>query len=236
MARPKKTADQSATVSVSLRIDPRIKYGIDLAARIQKRTVTGVVEWAVERALADVQLPKSVIAEHDGSDAPTDLASNLDDRLWSSNEGVRLVLLAYRYPSLLSYEETRIWETIKLSPPLWRRLPRSAEGCSPWENAKLSVIADKWPAIIDIVESRKDVAAITHADLDLPLDPEMLAQLNSIIDDSIDQALGKGIYSRESLKVVEQKIESMMTKLREQKSRLYADVERMGKQEEPDQD
>ena len=40
----------SASVSVSMRLDPKTKYLIDLLARDQKRTITGVIEWAIERA------------------------------------------------------------------------------------------------------------------------------------------------------------------------------------------
>ncbi|MNB93198.1 hypothetical protein D3C76_465360 [compost metagenome] len=229
MARPKKSADQSTTVSVSLRIDPRIKYGIDLAARIQKRTVTGVVEWAVEQALADVSLPRSVFAEHEDPDAPTDLASSLDDRLWSSNEGVRLVLLASRYPQLLSYEETRIWETIKLSPPFWHRLPRSAEDCSPWENAKLSVIADSWPTIIEIVESRKDVVVLTNADIPHLRDRGLTERMWRAVEEAIGEALSEGDDSREPIKVPKQDLESF-------KSKLHVAIEQRVRQEESDQD
>jgi len=150
-----------------LRIDPRIKYGIDLAARIQKRTVTGVVEWAVERALADVHMPPDVFREHQVPDAPTDLASHLDDMLWSTNEGVRLVLLASRFPSLLTYDETLIWETVKLSPPFWRVLPASPEECTPWENARLDVIAEHWDKVLKLVAERKELSAISYRDIGL---------------------------------------------------------------------
>lgn len=167
MARPKKTPDHTPTVSVSLRIDPRIKYGIDLAARIQKRTVTGVVEWAVENALADIQMPTSVFRELESPDAATDLASHLDDILWSTNEGVRLVLLASRYPSLLTYDETLIWETIKLSPPFWRFLPSCAEDCTPWENARLDIVSECWEKLVEIVNSRKEISSVSYAELGL---------------------------------------------------------------------
>lgn len=167
MARPRKTSDQSTTVSVSLRIDPRIKYGIDLAARIQKRTVTGVVEWAVERALADVTMPPSIFIEDEDPDAPTDLASHLDDLLWSPSEGVRLVLLASRYPSLLSYEESLIWETIKLSRPFWRKLPSGPAECTPWENARLDMVSEFWDVLVDIVQTKKEVSSVGYADLGL---------------------------------------------------------------------
>ena len=50
MAIEKKSKKASTSVTLSLRLDPRSKYLIDLLARQQKRTITGVIEWAVERA------------------------------------------------------------------------------------------------------------------------------------------------------------------------------------------
>ena len=49
MPRPKKSEQPS--VNVSLRIDPKIKFAIELLAREQKRSITGVIEWAVMQAL-----------------------------------------------------------------------------------------------------------------------------------------------------------------------------------------
>ena len=53
MAIEKKSKKNTTSVNLSLRLDPRSKYLIDLMARHQKRTITGVIEWAVERAGAE---------------------------------------------------------------------------------------------------------------------------------------------------------------------------------------
>ena len=49
MAIEKKSKKNTTSVNLSLRLDPRSKYLIDLMARHQKRTITGVIEWAVVR-------------------------------------------------------------------------------------------------------------------------------------------------------------------------------------------
>ncbi|WP_312253929.1 MULTISPECIES: hypothetical protein [Stutzerimonas] len=165
MARPKKTADQASTVSVSLRIDPRIKYGIDLAARIQKRTVTGVVEWAVQEGLQQIEAPLSVLAKE--GDSPSSVAALVDEELWSADEAVRFFQLASNFPSLLTYEETQLWETIKLSPPFWNSLPKTPAECC-WENAQLEELSRYWWLVQGIVSERKSAEAITYADLGIP--------------------------------------------------------------------
>ena len=113
MARPRKSVDQTSTVSVSLRVAPAIKYAIDLAARIQKRTVTGVVEWSVEKALGEVTMPIDFMVEGDSGrpelPEPQSVIDAVKERLWSPDEAIRLVRLAFEYPSLLSFEESLIW-------------------------------------------------------------------------------------------------------------------------------
>ena len=49
----KKSAGPSRTVAVSLRLSPRIHFGLDLLARKRHTTLTSVVEWAVSRAISD---------------------------------------------------------------------------------------------------------------------------------------------------------------------------------------
>lgn len=234
MARPNKSADQTPTVSVSLRINPRVKYGIDLAARIQKRTVTGVVEWAVDKALADVLMPASILINDEDPAAPNDLAAQLDDLLWSTNEGVRLVLLASRYPSLLSYEETRIWETIKLSPPFWNKLPRSAEDCTPWANAKLDVVADNWDTIIGLVSSRKNVSAITYADIGQPLDLEALHMEQIMLETHLERLLIKDPELLTQVKELERMRDNVMLAIHEEYSRFRAAELRKSERSKPD--
>ena len=109
MVIEKKSKKNSTSVNLSLRLDPRSKYLIDLLSRHQKRTITGVIEWAVERA---------------GAEAIFDSEHGINfleaiNNLWSTDESVRLANLALARPDLLDYDELRIWETIKVSPGFW---------------------------------------------------------------------------------------------------------------------
>lgn len=188
MARPKKTSDQTATVSVSLRIDPRIKYGIDLAARIQKRTVTGVVEWAVERALADVKMPIDFMVEgHHGKPelpAPQSVFDAVTDRLWSPDEATRVIRLAFEYPSLLTFEEGLIWESIRLSPPFWRFTPRVVTEASPWKNARLEVISRYWDTLVERVRAEGGIIQVSFEDVGLPTPLELEERKAQAIQES----------------------------------------------------
>jgi len=188
MARPKKTADQAATVSVSLRIDPRIKYGIDLAARVQKRTVTGVVEWAVERALSDVKLPVDFMVEGDQGKPelpePQSVLDAVKERLWSPDEATRLMRLAFECPSLLTFEEGLIWESIRLSPPFWRFTPRVVTEASPWKNARLEVVSKYWDTLVERIRAEGGIVQVSFEDVGLPSPLELEERKFQALEDS----------------------------------------------------
>ena len=90
------------TETVTLRLDPRLRYLTELAARRQRRTVSSFIEWAIEQALSLVMLPG------DPSSEPIDLeyASIV---LWDPDEADRLAKLGLYYPDLLTYDEQVLW-------------------------------------------------------------------------------------------------------------------------------
>ena len=135
MAIEKKSKKNTTSVNLSLRLDPRSKYLIDLMARHQKRTITGVIEWAVERAGADA------IFDIERGDSFLEVI----DRLWSTDESVRLANLAMARPDLLDYDELRIWETIKASPDLW-----STSG-----QLLYSTLQEEWDGLLEHVEQHR---------------------------------------------------------------------------------
>ncbi|HFL2800508.1 TPA: hypothetical protein ACGWUX_004704 [Pseudomonas aeruginosa] len=188
MARPKKTADQSSTVSVSLRVDPSIKYAIDIAARVQKRTVTGVVEWSVEKALTTVKMPVDFMVMNENlapaMPEPQSVMEAVKERLWYPDESIRLVRLAFEYPSLLTFEEGLIWESIRLSPPFWRFVPRVSEEASPWKNARIDVISKYWPTLLERVREQGGVVQVTYEDVGLPSPLELEERKAQAINDS----------------------------------------------------
>ncbi|MGL6368959.1 hypothetical protein ACSZNB_04330 [Aeromonas hydrophila] len=135
MAIEKKSKKNTTSVNMTLRLDPRSKYLIDLLARQQKRTITGVIEWAVERA---------------GTEAIFDNENGLNfleviDSLWSTDESIRLANLAQARPDLLDYDELRIWETIKASPDLWNTSGQLL----------YSTLQEEWDSLLEHVEQHR---------------------------------------------------------------------------------
>jgi hypothetical protein len=86
---------------VTVRLDPKLRYLAELAARKQRRTLSSFIEWAIEQSLADVKLTEtSTVAD----EAP---------RLWDVDECDRFVKLALHDESLLNYREQLLWKRIR---------------------------------------------------------------------------------------------------------------------------
>ena len=100
---------------VTVRLDPRLKYLAELAARRQRRPLSSFIEWAIEESLAQVH-PAADPAREREPETFKDIAS----KLWDVDEPDRFVRLAIRYPDLLDHEEQRLWKLIREHGGLWR--------------------------------------------------------------------------------------------------------------------
>lgn len=152
----KRAGETSTTVSVGIRIDPKIKFALDIMGRLQKRSLTAVIEWAISQAITNQQL-----------DSEGGTLSSAIDKVWSTDESVRLVKLAYHMPEALTYDELRIWETIKATGYFWHK---SKAGDYNPETGELSVflVTDNWETILQHVERHKGSSTIVPlSDADL---------------------------------------------------------------------
>lgn len=119
--RPRKAAADKLE-QFSIRLPPKLKFGLEMLARHQHRSLSQAVEWAVQVGLNSVHVDK------DG----TSLGAVLD-RAWKSGSEAERTLAIYRYaPGLLSFEEAACCELLEHSADLtelWRHVesgPHSA--------------------------------------------------------------------------------------------------------------
>lgn len=136
----KRTGETSTTVSVGIRIDPKIKFALDLMGRMQKRSLTAVIEWAISQAIAQQSV------DFNGTSLSTVL-----DKVWSTDESTRLVMLAIHLPEALTYDELRIWETIKVSSYFWLTYPDGSFDNSP-DRLDIAAVRGGWHSLIEHVE------------------------------------------------------------------------------------
>jgi hypothetical protein len=103
MSEPRRKAKPggSRTEVFAFRMDPRMKYLSEIAARKQRRSLANFIEWAVERALDETKIGmgESVLSQ--------------SQRLWALEPPDRLVILSRNYPDLLTYEEQVIMRIIE---------------------------------------------------------------------------------------------------------------------------
>ncbi len=103
MSEPRRKAKPGVnrTEVFGFRMDPRMKYLSELAARKQRRSLANFIEWAVETALEN-----TVIGEGESLLMQA-------KKLWDVDPSDRLLRLAKHYPDLLTYEEQMIIRIIE---------------------------------------------------------------------------------------------------------------------------
>jgi hypothetical protein len=102
----------SRSETVTVRLDPKLRYLAELAARKQRRTLSSFVEWAIEESLKNVHLD-------DGGELNESIA-RMSAALWDVDEPDRFAKLAIRYPEMLTHDEQVLWKLIRENGYLWR--------------------------------------------------------------------------------------------------------------------
>lgn len=110
----------SRSETVTVRLDPKLRYLAELAARKQRRTLSSYVEWAIEDSLYRTVLRE----DHNGRS--TTLADEVPN-LWDVDDADRFAKLALHYPELLTHEEQVRWKLIRETVLLWSGFPGQPE-------------------------------------------------------------------------------------------------------------
>lgn len=92
----------------AMRLDPKLKYLAEIAARKQRRSLANFIEWSLEQALGAVKLVESEDINGEYNRSVLDEAN----KLWDLEPSDRFIKLAENYPDLLNYEEQLIWKAI----------------------------------------------------------------------------------------------------------------------------
>lgn len=102
----------SRSETITVRLDPKLRYLAELAARAQRRTLSSYIEWSIQISLKQVK-----IVSYANYDVPI---SDVEESLWDVDESDRFVKLALHYPSLLTHEEQVLWKLICENGHLWK--------------------------------------------------------------------------------------------------------------------
>jgi hypothetical protein len=149
--------------TVTVRLDPKLNYLCELAARAQRRTKSSFIEWAIADALRSVSLPE--VMENEDFDHEREVSiQQKASQLWHVDEPDRVAALALIAPALLTHEEQLIWRLIRENGYLWRgRYDKQGEWS--WTLNEGDLIKDR---LRDNWELFKEVAIGDRPKEDLP--------------------------------------------------------------------
>lgn len=102
------------TTTVSVRLDPRVRFALHLIARMQRRSMSAVLEGAIEN-LAETTIIRNTL--HGTEETAKDLVA----RYWSPNQFETFLAMSMVCEDLLDYEEQRRWHVIRSTPQFWLR-------------------------------------------------------------------------------------------------------------------
>jgi len=129
------------TETIGFRLEPKLRFAAELAARKQRRSLSNFIEWAVEEAVKNVTL--ETYESYDLSDPRTEeTAYDAINSIWDVDEADRFAKLALKYPILLDHEEEVLWKLIRSTGCLWKgQLDQNKKW--EWDCEEASLIFDR---------------------------------------------------------------------------------------------
>jgi hypothetical protein len=113
MVETKSTANASRSETVTVRLEPKLRYLAEIAAREQHRTLSSFIEWSIRRALTQGELLEE---PNYGAnmEAKRQTPPMWGEGFWDVDEGERFLLLATGRPDLLTTSEQQVWKAMGL--------------------------------------------------------------------------------------------------------------------------
>lgn len=111
-AKRKTKVGATRTEVFAMRLDPKLKYLAEIAARKQRRSLANFMEWAIELGLKNTDL-----------DHGQQYATSVWDKsgaLWDVDEADRFAKLAFTTPELMTYDEQILWKVICETGHIWK--------------------------------------------------------------------------------------------------------------------
>jgi hypothetical protein len=108
----KSKAGAPRTEVFAMRLDPKLKYLAEIAARKQRRSLANFMEWAIELGLKQTDLKDN--------DSYSLSVWDKSNKLWDIDEPDRLANLAFEEPDLMTYDEQILWKLICETGHLWK--------------------------------------------------------------------------------------------------------------------
>jgi hypothetical protein len=144
----------SRSETVTVRLDPRLNYLCELAARVERRTKSSFIEAMLDQKVHETLINPRFTEETIGQ---------LADDLWHVEDYRRLIALAKRAPHLMTIDEQQIWAIVEDADYFWygrwQLLSEDApEFMHGWDGPTLERerVRDLWPVILKVAAGEED--------------------------------------------------------------------------------
>lgn len=115
MARTPASPDGAKNVTISIRMTPKMRFGLELMSRLHDRSVPDVVSYAI----TEVFTSEIEGLYDDRGPQETGGKRYLLNLLWAERPSDRLANIALQSPELLTTAERRMWSEIEQMPEFW---------------------------------------------------------------------------------------------------------------------
>jgi predicted transcriptional regulator len=160
--------------TVTVRLNPKLHYLAELAARRQRRTLSSFIEWAIEESLQFVTIEERWHLATLTADKRITVADIARD-VWEVDEIDRFFKLALRYPHLLTHEEQVLWKLVRENAYLWYGFEHMAASATV-ALSDLSAVADllrpHWEAFKQVAAGEADESILPQEPADDLLDDD----------------------------------------------------------------
>ncbi len=163
MAAKKKGGGKlSRSEVVTVRLDPKLRFAAELAARKQRRTLSSFVEWAIEKAVSE-EVVRVVGMNGEGYSALEAMTN-----VWDVEESDRFIKFAEGFPELLNFDEERLWKLIKEAPYFFKKVEQKHDPTThlSWSiksnNIWFKRVRDHWELLNKIVAGEESEEALPY--------------------------------------------------------------------------
>ena len=172
MGKKKGISKLNRTEVATVRFDPRLRFAVELAARKQRRTISSFIEWAVEKAVKEVEVGKLFKIDNKSRTAWQAMAI-----IWRVDDAELFLRFVKRLPTLLSYEQEELWDLISKSPYFWQ-VKIGQDGKPEWLPRRFRIgktlltqrVQEQWETLNKIVAGEVSFDAIPREPL-IEIDP-----------------------------------------------------------------
>ncbi|HVV67952.1 MAG TPA: hypothetical protein VHE99_02790 [Gammaproteobacteria bacterium] len=127
------------------RLNPKLRFTVELMARLERRTVSSFIEGLIEKAAKESKIKMTPREQAHGSfilpTAPPQVHTTVEKavrQMWEPDEADRFVAFALCAPDLLSDYEEKLWVLIRTCEYFWQHFQIDVK------NEKGKVVSKRW--------------------------------------------------------------------------------------------